>query len=202
MRDREHEWGTAERDALDRDLDAGLAKYVTAEPRPGLEERIMAGLRAERDPVASPSGWAWPAVAAASFALIIAAALLAWMGARPDLATHHPAITAPRAAGAQVATNGQTHSDGPAAPERAKRPVRRARHHEIESVATPKLNVFPSPRPLSNEERLLVRYVQEFPQEAVTMAKMQTESEMEVERQISNQPPAPTPDQQQDQQER
>ena len=43
-----HDWQAAERDPLDRDLDAALAKYAAVEPRAGLEDRVLANLRAER----------------------------------------------------------------------------------------------------------------------------------------------------------
>jgi hypothetical protein len=46
---------------------------------------------------------------------------------------------------------------------------------------------FPSPRPLSEEEKLLVRYVQNFPRDAVMIAQAQAESEAEIEK-LMNRP--------------
>ncbi len=66
----------------------------------------------------------------------------------------------------------------------------------------PKLDHFPSLRPLSEQEKLLVRYVQQFPKEAELIAKEQAESENEVERLDGNPSPRGNPDQQQELQER
>lgn len=63
----------------------------------------------------------------------------------------------------------------------------------------PKLDQFPTPRPLSEQEKLLVRYVHEFPEEALLIAKAQAESEKEIEQLSGNQPPETNPDQQPDQ---
>lgn len=44
-----------------------------------------------------------------------------------------------------------------------------------------KLDQFPSPQPLTEQERLLARYVQDYPQEAVILAREQAEFEKEIE---------------------
>jgi hypothetical protein len=46
--------------------------------------------------------------------------------------------------------------------------------------ADPKLDVFPSPRPLSEEELALARYVRHFPSDAKLVAQAQEASEREV----------------------
>jgi hypothetical protein len=46
--------------------------------------------------------------------------------------------------------------------------------------ADPKLDVFPSPRPLSEEELALARYVRNFPSDAKLVAQAQEASEREV----------------------
>ena len=66
----------------------------------------------------------------------------------------------------------------------------------VVAAANPKLDQFPSPRPLSEEEQLLVRYVHEFPEEAVLIAKAQAESEKEIEQLNGNQSAGANPDQQ------
>jgi hypothetical protein len=69
-----------------------------------------------------------------------------------------------------------------------KRPVfeaahRRMRPHAgaIEVAKEPRLSQFPSPRGLSEEEQLLVRYVTESPGEAVLVAKEQAERRREMD---------------------
>jgi hypothetical protein len=44
--------------------------------------------------------------------------------------------------------------------------------------ANPKLDVFPSPRPLSEQERILESYVNQFRQEAVLIARARSELEI------------------------
>ena len=46
-----HEGHRRESDDLDRALDAALAKYTSVEPRAGLDERILANLRAVSRPL-------------------------------------------------------------------------------------------------------------------------------------------------------
>jgi hypothetical protein len=56
----------------------------------------------------------------------------------------------------------------------------------IEVAKEPRLSQFPSPRPLSEQEQLLVRYVTESPDEAVLVAKEQAERQKELEELIGN----------------
>jgi hypothetical protein len=50
------------------------------------------------------------------------------------------------------------------------------------AAAEPKLERFPSPQPLTQEELALVRYVQSFPQEATLIAQAQEEFELETQK--------------------
>jgi len=50
-------------DEFDDMLDAALAKYAAAEPRAGLDERVLANLRAERARVTERACWRWSIVA-------------------------------------------------------------------------------------------------------------------------------------------
>jgi hypothetical protein len=58
-----------EKDNLDQLLDGMLARYGAAEPRAGLEGRILANLRSHADPRSSVS---WMTVAAAAIAIVVA----------------------------------------------------------------------------------------------------------------------------------
>lgn len=180
---------------LDRVLDAALAKYAAVEPRVGLEERVLASLRAEQAWVPERAWWRWIAAGALAAVVVVALALAGRSG-RPHapVIANQPTVVAPsvQQPGTQATSNSGAIR---------KAPIRRSRPR-VEIAANPKLDQFPSPRPLSEQEQLLVRYVHEFPEEAVLIAKAQAESEKEVELLIGNQPPGANPDQQSDQQER
>jgi hypothetical protein len=177
---------------LDRVLDEALAKYAAVAPRMGLEERVLASLRAEQARAPERVWWRW-SVAGALAAVVVVALALAWRSGRPHApsANHHPTPTP------SVQQSGMPAVSNSGAIPRA--PVRRSRP-KVEIAANPKLDQFPSPRPLSEQEKLLVRYVHEFPEEAVLIAKAQAESEKELEQLNGNQPPGSNPDQPQDQQ--
>ena len=61
-------------------------------------------------------------------------------------------------------------------------PVRKQNRQPMSTrlPADPKLDVFPSPRPLSEEELALVRYVRNFPSDAKRVAQAQEASERDV----------------------
>jgi|HubBroStandDraft_4_1064222.scaffolds.fasta_scaffold46819_3 hypothetical protein len=174
---------------LDRELDTALAKYAAVEPRVGLEERVLASLRAGQAQVPERVWWRW-SVAGALAAIIVVALALAWRSSRPHapvIANHHPAPAA------SVEPSGtRASSSGSAIP---RTPVRRS-PRKAEMAANPRLDQFPSPRALSEQEKLLVRYVHEFPEEAVLIAQAQAESEKEIEQLIGNQSAGMNQDQQ------
>jgi len=62
----------------DRDLDAALATYATIEPRAGLEQRVLANLRAERQRLAARGWRRWPALVALAVAVLIAVVSASW----------------------------------------------------------------------------------------------------------------------------
>ncbi len=165
-----------ERDELDRALDAALAKYAAAEPRAGLEERVLANLRAERSRTLGRAWWRWSAMAAVA-AIVIVTVTLAWRSERtsPKVATH-PAFTngGQTRATTQVATTGVRKR----AHRRAAGTMQRtaALHAESSEMAgNPKLEQFPAPRPLSEQEELLQAYIARYPEQAVLVAKARTE---------------------------
>jgi len=166
------DWQSSQNDELDRLLDAALAKYAAVEPRPGLEERVLANLNAER-PQLGRFWWRWGLAGALAVVLIMAAAL-AWKSYVPSkpIIANHSAETAPLppTQAPQVAHNN------------AKRQTTRAVHKvaHLEPVAGPKLDVFPSPQPLSEEELALARYVQDFPSDAKLVAQAQEASAREI----------------------
>lgn len=171
----------SENDDLSRELDAALARYSNVSPRAGVEGRILANLRAEvarvpeRARAPGRFWWRWGFAAA----VLVIGAALAWRTAKPShpvlvnrLAETQPAPTqASQTANAAVET----------VPARVP-PMRKQNRRPISTkrAAAPKLDVFPSPQPLSEEELALARYVRNFPRDARLVAQEQETSEREV----------------------
>jgi len=170
-------WRDPENDALARELDAALAVFAAVEPRAGLDDRVLANLRSQ-PAHAGRSWWRWPAVAALT-AVIVVTVILAWRSERPiqqiaSLPTATSRINQP--AGAQGANNersgaNQLHDDGYG---RQLKP--HAVSHSVRTVGLrPKLDQFPSPQPLSEQEKILARYIANFPEHAALIAQARTE---------------------------
>jgi hypothetical protein len=183
-----------------RELDAALAKYAAVEPRAGLEDRVLANLRAEREHAAARVWWRWPALGAAALVLVVAAISLIGRPGKPapDITAHQAATSqGDKQLGTRIASNEVGIPVRPTLPEGAKRPARHGVHPPQAIVADgPRLDHFPSPRPLSDEEKLLVRYVRDFPQDAVMIARAQAETEKEMDQLNGNTPSGANQDQQ------
>ena len=78
---------------------------------------------------------------------------------------------------AQIGRHDREVATTPNPPIRTK--VQRRPRAEVVATA-PKLDVFPSPHPLSDQELALARYVRNFPADAKAVAKEQADSEKEV----------------------
>jgi hypothetical protein len=173
---RDSDW-LHEIDDLGRELDAALAKYAAAEPRAGLEERILENLRAEQTHVPDRTWWHW-AIAGALAAVIIVGVALAWRSARPSPPTianrPQPSTQESQKSGTQVAAH-----EGGATHPRRHDPIRRPTAHPPSTTAvganSPKLDQFPSPQPLSEQEKILASYVNQFPDHAALLAQARME---------------------------
>lgn len=160
-------------DDLDRALDAALAKYA-AEPRAGLEERVLANLRAETARESVRAWWQWSVLAALAAAAVIAVALSWRTGSHRATPV---AVTTPatQAASTQVARSGEQSG----VRLKAARGTRRTpKHHAavvVPVAAPPRLDQFPSPQPLSEQEKLLRAFVAENPERAVLIARARSE---------------------------
>ena len=160
---------------LDELLDSMLSEYSSAEPRPGLETRVLAKVR-EAEGREAPAWrnwkWLWAGVAAAAAALLLGR----WMDklrprTRPSnsvVQIHQPAQDAPRAQRSAQA----------APPVQQKAPAGQTgamRHRGAGHTQAPLQNaalalnqrpaVFPTPTPLSEQEQLLLRYMARTPRE-------------------------------------
>ena len=160
-----------ERDTdLDRMLDTALAKYAAVEPRAGLEVRILANLRSQPPRSTNRSWWAW-SLAAVAVAIVLAVVIL--RPARPSRPAfaHNPNTIQPDA----PLTEKQV---GVPARTGATKSRINSRHSPRAAVATrnPKLDQFPAPRPLSEQEMILKRFVQQYPDDAALLAEARTES--------------------------
>ncbi|MBZ5680384.1 MAG: hypothetical protein LAO24_09795 [Acidobacteriia bacterium] len=172
-RDRKQK-GTDWRDALDRELDAALARYASIEPRAGLEQRILANLRIEGQKVPHRGLWHWSALAAMAVALIVAAWVAGWksLWPRPDNKAQQPSTMTPSSRpGKQTVSNGERNGVRPHRPMPVRRSAGRRGHPPVMVAAQPKQEQFPSSRPLSEQERILADYVASYPEHAVLVAE-------------------------------
>src|SRR3954468_24420124 len=160
-------------DELDRLLDAALKQYAPVQPREGLEGRILARLRSETTERTSRA-WRWStsATAVAGFTVIITIASLTHVRPQPR-AAQQPSVTVP---GPKLAAS----SEATKVIQRPKRRMHALNDSQVAKVL-PKLDQFPSPQPLSEQERLLASYVAVYPKQAALLAKVRTE-ELERER--------------------
>ncbi len=167
-------------------LSSALIEYANAEPRAGLEDRILANLQAQRRRITQRQRWWWAEAGAVATAAVIA--LSVWLGQNNRAQTPGgPSIAARPSAGAEPRP-----LLSPDVPSRGcavtrlfpVQPRRRssARHPAAEPRAVDsKLDKFPAPAPLSDQEELLARYVEEFPQRAALIARAQTELQQRTE---------------------
>ena len=162
---------------LDRILDAALAKYAAVEPREGLEQRVLANLRAE-PPIPGRAWWRWGVMAAVATVFLLTLALT-W---RSDKQLHpvmanRPVVTAqpPKERTIQTVSNAQSSGIRPVRPN-AGRKVAVPPSPTLAIARPPKLDQFPSPQPLSEQEKILQSYVAENPEQAVLLARARTEA--------------------------
>jgi hypothetical protein len=166
-------------DEFDRMLDAALANYASVEPRTGLEERVLANLRAEQAHLPDHAWWRWSAIAAVAAVIVVAMALSLRSDkpSHPVLANHPPTpIQAPKERGTEIISLAPGSGTRPARPSTARKPAMRPRPPEVAMARAPKLEQFPSPQPLSEQEKLLQNYIAENPEQAVLLARARTEA--------------------------
>jgi hypothetical protein len=137
---------------LDDLIDAALPSYSAAEPRPGLQHRIIAHALAQPHR-RKRLGWAW------AFAVPAIACLLLFI-----LPRHHTVPQSAVASGPTTMTPPSIDSNIPL--RTTPSPVQAEATHIHSAMAShpatheplPKQNVFPSPSPLTAEEQALVAY--------------------------------------------
>jgi hypothetical protein len=148
---------------VDQLLDAGLASYSAAEPRPGIEQRILAGLRAQPQP-SRWLDWRWAGALATAAAALV---LVIFFMPQPEAPAPHPNAQTP-----QRALSGPEGRLGAGPPPVAKAAVRRpSQPFHPTRVESPRLETFPAPAPLSEQERLLLLFARQAPREAALVAQ-------------------------------
>ena len=167
-------------------LDSLLAKYSSAEPRPGLETRILANLRDAESREGSRGWrkfkWLWAGVAVAA-AIIAGVILLGGHGKEkgpvvvhelPAPAHPQPPQTQPKPLeiAPQMATKQREHSSHRAAM------ITAAQNSGLKPELRPAN--FPTPFPLSEQERLMLAYLNNTAHEEV-IAQIQRTDQQEAE---------------------
>jgi len=166
-------------ESLNNALDAALTQYAAVEPRVGLEERILANLETGRKRAPVVRWWGWAAAAAFAVAIVFVAITLVWRsGPRPGaIARHTPPVTQnPGHSGTKTAQNG----GGEPLRSSHRASGRKSTTHSLAqspavAAAVPRLDQFPSPRPLSEQEKILASYVVNYPQHAALLAQAHAE---------------------------
>jgi hypothetical protein len=183
MAEQDHKQVGNARDAADHEadrvLDVALAKYAAVEPHAGLEARILANLRAEQTRTPDRAWWHW-SLPAAVIAVLVVALSLAWRSGKPTHPVDATVQPSPQRSGTRLLSNrGGSQVRGnhvlPHKHEAQTTAVRRSRSEDV-AAAAPKLDQFPSPRPLSEQEKMLRSYVAENPERAVLIARARSEA--------------------------
>ncbi len=136
-------------------FDAALKQHHREPPRAGLEGRILAGVAARQR--AGRRRWLWAFAAATVAAAIVVIVLHATRPrTAPVPAPSRAAVTTPRPPVTFTFSKPK-----PAAPHPKREPLRRV------AAAPGRPAQFPTPRPLTESERLLLRYTQVVPKQVL-----------------------------------
>ncbi len=175
---------------IDDMLDSLLANYSSAEPRPGLETRIMANLilanpRDAESREASRGWWGfkWLWAGAALAAVIVIGVLIGGKRHAAPPSRTVVQIAQPAAQQPQVQPKPPETAPEIARKQRQRRPHRAAmitaaRNSGLKPEARPAN--FPTPFPLSEQERLMLAYLNNRPRQEV-IAQMQRTDQKEAE---------------------
>jgi hypothetical protein len=185
-------------DNFDRELGAALARYAAVEPRQGFEERVLANLRSEQ-PRATTPGWRRWSVAVACAAVALLASIAFWHGSKTTL-VERVARASAHSEGLRAVSRSATDGNNPMS-QNGSLQVRQK--HRGGAVAgrtpiedAPELEQFPAPEPMTAQEELLMRFVQEDPKDAELVAEARTEQTRREEEEIWALPSSSGTDQQ------
>lgn len=179
MRDDKHSqsgWGRTGNDPIEQALEAALAKYAAVEPRTGLEERVLANLQTAS--IRKRPWWRWSMATALAIALVTATFVWKFGNRSPAITTDHSSNVIHRAnkpAPEVVAHNVSSKEALLARHEKQRRSAGHKVHSRVATAVQPRLDQFPSPQPLSEQEKILESYVAKYPERAVLLARLRTE---------------------------
>ena len=160
-------------------LEASLARYSSVPPRPGLEGRVLANVRAAQGRHAWFVWAGWLAAGAAAVLIVIGALSL----------THRVIIPSPpQRVEVTKSTSTSILAKAPTLhpPERSLVPRRTSSGRTVHPTlmvahAEARLPEFPSPSPLTSEEKLLVQYVRATPAPALLASSTGTTKIQEIQ---------------------
>lgn len=152
---------------MDEVLDSLLANYSSAEPRPGLETRILANLREAEKKEAAQGWWSfkWLWAGAVAAAIIVAAVMISGRH-RVAPPTNMVVKTRPAVPQPEIQPQAPAMSKETARAHRRK-PSTPALPQNATLALRDRPAVFPTPTPLSDQEQLLLRYLSGTPREEV-----------------------------------
>jgi hypothetical protein len=142
-----------EQDHLDMLLDEALSRYAGCEPRPGLEERVLAGVYAASARRRFPR---WLAAVPALLGVLVSIAVWKPYSPMPAPAPGRPVVPSIR-----LETSARIY--------KVKRPARSGNERP------PKQPRFPMPTPLTNQERALLMLLAQAPDEAREVLSVSTQ---------------------------
>ena len=175
-----------DRDQFDDALDSALKRYSDVEPRAGLEGRVLARLAAQ--PHRAGYRLRWPVIWAGVAAVVM-------FGMWFALPRHEKP---PMTIAIEVSPPLTSETLQPKVTHKTQKRLgtrRKLGQHSLNGPHGPRIQQFPSPRPTSPEELMLVEYVQRYPKEALLISQEQNEFEEQVqqaERQINERTSVPT----------
>ncbi len=147
------------RDELDRLVDSALANYADPGPESGLESRILSRIAVEKVPASRRRWLSWAIAVPATAALLVF--ILLWHPGTKNSPSVPQQSNMPHQPTHSIEAANQP-SSKPALILRGHAPLRkpRSRHKALaaHSAPLPKLDVFPTPEPLSAQEQALVNF--------------------------------------------
>src|SRR5262249_17816783 len=156
-------------------LDGALKSYGNVEPRLGLEGMVLANLAAQASRTRARWTRVW-AVSAVSAAVLV---LALWLGDLRKQKSHNDVsalvpqdVMAPRTLTPPVVKEAARHKE--------MRSRRRVSPRSVTVQAEPKLQQFPSFRPISEQELLAAEYAVHYPQEAMLVVEEQQKFDQQV----------------------